>query len=96
MMRLNLIFGRGVNGTSGDARVGQHFQRADGAGLVFEVVDTITSFGPPHLRVRRVDDPTDMRVFARSALMDRHLFRAVQGSSLPPRGGVGRLRLSPT
>ena len=95
-MRLSLIFGRGVNGTSGDVRVGQHFQRADGAGLVFEVVDTITSFGPPHLRVRRVDDPTDTRVFARSALMDKHLFRAVQDRSLPPRGGVGRLRLSPT
>ncbi len=95
-MRLDLIFRRGANGTSSDVRVGQHFQRADGAGLIFEVVDTVTSFGPPHLRVRRVDDPTDTRVFARSALMDRHLFRALQGSSLPPRGGVGRLRLSPT
>jgi hypothetical protein len=95
-MRLDLIFRRRANGASGDVRVGQRFQRTDGAGLVFEVVDSITSFGPPHLRVRRVDDATDTRVFARSALMDKHLFRVVQASSLPPRGGVGHLRLSPT
>lgn len=93
-MSLNFLFRRRAIGASGDVRVGQQFQRADATGLVFEVVDAITSFGPPHWRVRRVDDPTDLRVFARSALTNKHLFRAVHGSNLPPRG-VGHLRPSP-
>jgi hypothetical protein len=90
------MFKRGIGGANGDVRVGQQFQRTDGAGLVFEVVEQVTSFGPPHLRVRRIDDPTDARVFARSALMDKRLFRIVQGNALPPRGSFGHLRLSPT
>jgi hypothetical protein len=94
-MSLNFLFRRRANGASGDVRVGQQFQRVDGTGLVFEVVEPITSFGPLHLRVRRVDDSADTRVFARSALTNKHMFRAVQGSSLPPRG-LGHLRLSPT
>lgn len=91
----DLMFKRSANGTNGDVRVGQQFQRVDGTGLVFEVVEPITSFGPLHLRVRRVDDSADTRVFARSALTNKRMFRAVQGSSLPPRG-LGHLRLSPT
>jgi hypothetical protein len=76
-----------------DLRVGQQFKRVDGAALVFEVVGPVASFGQPHVRVRRVDDPTDMRVFARSALNDRHIFRAVDHQTAPPRAGYGHLRL---
>jgi hypothetical protein len=83
-------------GAGSDIRVGQQYQRTDGAGLVFEVVEPVTSFGPPHLRVRRVDDHTDTRVFARSALMDKNHFRVVQGAALPAQGSFGRLRLNRT
>lgn len=94
-MSLNFFFfGRPANGARSDVRVGQQFQRTDGTGLVFEVVDAIPSFGPPHWRLRRVDDPTDLRVFARSALTNKHLFQAVNGGNLPPRG-IGHLRPSP-
>jgi len=79
-----------------DPRVGQQYKRVDGAALVFEVVGPVASFGQPHVRVRRVDDPTDMRVFARSALNDRHIFRAVDHQAAPPRARYGHLRLKPT
>lgn len=79
-----------------DPRVGQQFKRVDGAALVFEVVGPVASFGQPHVRVRRVDDPTDMRVFARSALNDRHIFRAVDHQAAPTRSGYAHLRLKPT
>jgi hypothetical protein len=90
------MFKRGASGSRGDVLTGQQFQRTDGTGLVFEVVEAVASFGPPHLRVRRIDDPTDTRVFARSALMNRQQFRAVGNQGLPARGGFGQLRLSPT
>lgn len=77
-------------------RVGQRFQRNDGAGLVFEVVELVAGFGRPHLRLRRIDDPTDTRVFAHSALMDRHLFRAIDASAPARQRGYAHLRLSPT
>jgi hypothetical protein len=81
---------------SREIKVGQQFQRLDSAGLVFEVIEAVTSVKPPHIRVRRVDDPTDMRVFSLSALADRHLFRAVADSSPQAHSGSGQLRLSPT
>lgn len=90
------MFKRGVGRSRSELRVGQQFQRMDGTGLVFEVVEMVASFGLPHLRLRRVDDHTDTRVFARSALMDRHLFRPIHERELPPRGSFGHLRLSPT
>lgn len=89
------MFKDGAHGATHDVRSGQQFQRTDSAGLVFEVVESVTSFGVPHIRVRRVDDPTDLRVFARSALMNRRLFRMVQGNDLPHRSNNSRLRLSP-
>jgi hypothetical protein len=80
---------------SRELKTGQQFQRLDSAGLVFEVVDAVISINPPHIRLRRVDDPTDLRVFSLSALSDKHLFRAVSGGSKPGRG-AGQLRFSPT
>jgi hypothetical protein len=62
--------------------------------LVFVIVEEIRTFGLPHFRVRRADDPTDTRVFAYSALLDRHLFRAIQGQELPEPSDAGQLRLS--
>jgi hypothetical protein len=79
--------------SSRDIRIGQQFQRLDSAGLVFEVVEAVMSVNPPHIRLRRVDDPTDLRVFSLSALSDKHLFRALSDVG---RGGTGLLRLSPT
>jgi hypothetical protein len=79
--------------SSRDIRIGQQFQRLDSAGLVFEVVEAVMSVNPPHIRLRRVDDPTDLRVFSLSALSDKHLFRALSDAG---RGGTGQLRLSPT
>ncbi len=81
-----------TTGVNEDPHVGQQYQRTDGTGLVFEVVGTVECFRQPHIRVRRVDDPTDMRVFARSALTDGQSFRAVDQSA-PPRVGYGQLRL---
>jgi len=78
-----------------ELRVGQFYKRTDGAGLVFEVVGPVGCFQQPHIRVRRVDDPTDMRVFARTALMDTHLFRAID-SAAPPRANYAQLRLKPS
>jgi len=80
----------------GDLPVGQYYKRTDGAGLVFEVVGPVGSFQQPHIRVRRVDDPTDMRVFARTALMDTHLFRAIDRVAAAPRGAMRQLRLKPS
>jgi len=77
-------------------RVGQHYKRTDGAGLVFEVVGPVGSFQQPHFRVRRIDDPTDMRVFARTALMDTHLFRAIDRAAPAARANFGHLRLKPS
>jgi hypothetical protein len=74
--------------------IGQQFRRVDQTGLIFEVVEEITTFGLPHFRVRRVDDPTDTRVFAHTALLDRHLFKAIQGTELPAPSEAGQLRLS--
>lgn len=90
------MFKDSAHGAGDSVRDGQQFQRTDSAGLVFEVVETITSYGLPHIRVRRVDDPTDLRVFARSALMDRRLFRVVRDKDLPHRSSSNRVRLSPT
>jgi len=63
-------------------RPGRHFKRKDAAGLVFEVIGPVGSFRQPHVRVRRVDEPSDVRVFARSALTDPHLFREIDGAAL--------------
>lgn len=87
---------RAGRGTDEELRVGSHYKRIDGAGLVFEVVGPVGSFRQPHIRVRRVDDPTDMRVFARTALADPHLFREIDFAAPPPRAPLGQLRLKPS
>ena len=76
-------------------RVGRHYKRTDGAGLVFEVVGPVGSFQQPHIRVRRVDEPTDIRVFACSALADPHLFREVDLAAAAPGAAQGQLRGKP-
>jgi hypothetical protein len=81
---------------SREIKVGQQFQRLDSAGLVFEVVEPVMSISPPHIRVRRIDDPTDQRVFSIVALSDRHLFRAVAPAAQPIRGATGLLRYGTT
>ena len=83
-------------GIDEEPRVGQQYRRTDGTGLVFEVVGPVECFRQPHVRVRRVDDPTDMRVFARSALVDGQSFRAVDQAAAQPRAGLGQLRLKPS
>ena len=75
---------------------GRHYKRTDGAGLVFEVVGPVGSFRQPHVRVRRVDEPTDVRVFARSALTDPSLFREVNPEAAAQRTAHGQLRLKPS
>ena len=84
----------GAKGAQAGVQVGQQYQRTDGTGLVFEIVEVVAAFGPPHLRVRRIDDPTDTRVFALSALADKRRFRAVQGTLLPTRGNYGQIRFN--
>ena len=77
---------------SREVKIGQQFQRLDNAGLVFEVVEAVMSINPPHIRVRRLDDPTDLRVFSLTALADRHLFRIVPQETAPTRRAAGQLR----
>ena len=84
----------GSNGAEATPRIGQRFKRADQSGMIFVVTEEVRGFGLPHFRVRRIDDPTDTRIFAFSALLDRHLFRAVQGNDLPEPSDAGQLRLS--
>lgn len=95
-MGLNVMVNRRTSVANRELRVGQQLQRTDGAGLVFEVVEPVPSFREPHYRVRRLDDPTDMRVFALSALMDPHVFRPIEDAAPRPRRSHGQLRLSPT
>lgn len=87
---------RAGQGADEALRVGRHYKRTDGAGLIFEVMGPVDSFRQPHIRVRRVDEPTDVRVFARSALADPHLFREVDLAAAPPRAAYGQLRLKPS
>jgi hypothetical protein len=84
----------GNSGANGLPHIGQQFKRVDQTGLVFEVVEEIITFGLAHFRVRRIDDPTDTRIFAHSALLDRHLFKPIQGTELPSPSATGQLRLS--
>ena len=79
-----------------EIKVGQQYQRIDTAGLVFEVVERVMSINPPHIRVRRIDDPTDQRVFSIHALADRHLFRAVSAPAAAVRAAAGLLRFGTT
>jgi hypothetical protein len=63
--------------------IGQRFLKADGTGLIFEVVDLIMSQNLPHARIIQVDNPTERRVIALCALQDRQHYMPAQDGMLP-------------
>ena len=65
---------------------GQRFQKADGTGIVFEVIELVDRSGMPHARLSRLDNPSEERVIATVALTDKRLFVAASGGDLPIRG----------
>lgn len=75
---------------------GQRFQKADGTGIVFEVIDLVERSGMPHARLSRLDNPTEERVIAIAALRDKRLFTAASGvlPAKEQRDGAG-LALAP-
>jgi hypothetical protein len=66
-----------------DVSIGQRFQKVDGTGLVFEVVEIVSARNLPHARLTRVDSPTEVRVIALSTLLDRHHYQLTSDGSLP-------------
>lgn len=64
---------------------GQRFQKADGTGIVFEVIELVDRANMPHARLARVDNPGEERVFALTALLDKRMFVPASGGGLPVR-----------
>ncbi|MFO0998583.1 MAG: hypothetical protein U1F33_18080 [Alphaproteobacteria bacterium] len=66
-----------------DVSIGQRFQKVDGTGLIFEVVEIVSAQNLPHARLTRVDSPTEVRIIALAALLDRHHYQQTSDGSLP-------------
>ncbi len=62
---------------------GQRFAKADGTGIVFEVIELVDRANMPHARLVRLDNPGEERVFALTALRDKKLFVPASGGALP-------------
>jgi hypothetical protein len=59
---------------------GQRFQKADGTGIVFEVTELVDRASMPHARLSRLDNPSEERVIAVVALLDKRLFVPAAGA----------------
>lgn len=68
-----------------NVRRGQFFQKADGTGIVFEVIELVDRANMPHARLSRLDNPGEERVIATAALWDKKLFVPAPMSALPAR-----------
>ncbi|MHB1216773.1 MAG: hypothetical protein ACYC1L_01055 [Alphaproteobacteria bacterium] len=64
---------------------GQRFQKADGTGIVFEVIELVDRANMPHARLSRLDNPGEERVIATVVLLDKKLFVPASASALPVR-----------
>lgn len=64
------------------ASPGQQFQKTDGSGIVFEIVELVTRANMPHARLARLDNPGEERVIALTALLDKKLFTPTSGGAL--------------
>lgn len=64
---------------------GQRFQKADGTGIVFEVIELVDRANMPHARLARMDNPGEERVIAIVALLDKRLFAPASAGALPVR-----------
>lgn len=64
---------------------GQRFQKADGTGIVFEVIELVERANMPHARLSRADNPAEVRVFALTALLDKRMFVPASTGALPVR-----------
>ncbi|MFN0042588.1 MAG: hypothetical protein ACKVSF_05175 [Alphaproteobacteria bacterium] len=63
--------------------VGQRYRKADGTELVFEVVELVNNASYPHARIVQVENPSEYRVIALSALTDRRHYACESLSNLP-------------
>lgn len=54
--------------------VGQRFQKADHSGIVFEVVKVVKVEGREHAHLAQVDWPSERRIYAAAAVLDRRMF----------------------
>jgi hypothetical protein len=73
--------------------VGQRYRKTDGTGLVFEVVEFMGGTNFPHARIVQVDNRTEYRVIALSALMDRQHYELAAEGALPVPKTAPPLRL---
>jgi hypothetical protein len=64
---------------------GQFFQKADGTGIVFKVIELVDRANMPHARLSRLDNPGEERVIAIAALWDKKLFVPASTGALPVR-----------
>lgn len=64
---------------------GQCFQKADGTGIVFKVIELVDRAHMPHARLSRLDNPSEERVIAVTALRDKRLFVPASAGALPVR-----------
>ncbi|MGE0096228.1 MAG: hypothetical protein AB7M05_05985 [Alphaproteobacteria bacterium] len=64
---------------------GQRYQKADGTGIVFEVIELVDRAHMPHARLSRLDNPSEERVIAIAALRDKRLFTPTSDGTLPMR-----------
>lgn len=64
---------------------GQRFQKVDGTGIVFEVIELVDRANMPHARLSRLDNPGEERVIATVALLDKKLFAPASAGALPAR-----------
>lgn len=55
-------------------QIGQRFQKADHSGIVFEVLEVVEVEGREHVHLARVDWPSDRRIYAAAAVLDRRMF----------------------
>ena len=63
--------------------VDKRYRKSDGTGLVFEVVELMNGSNLPHARIVQVDNRTEYRVIALSALTDRQHYEVAIEAALP-------------
>lgn len=64
---------------------GQRFQKVDGTGIVFEVIELVERANMPHARLSRMDNTGEERVFALTALLDKRMFVPASAATVPVR-----------
>ena len=61
--------------------------RCCASGLVWRICDELAVDGVDHVRIRRIDDPTELRTIARSVIEDRGRFMRIADAAIGAAAG---------